>query len=243
MRYLGKKPEKRFYIPFVFISIVWAISIHTVTAFLYAGLGSRPFWNSAILGPRFIASAFAAGPAFILLTLQVIRRFAKYNIKDKALLFLRRIIQIAMIINMFFLGNEGFKEFYTDSLHVASAKYLFIGFHGHNALVPWIWLAIILNSIALLILLMPFSKSLKYLNIACVMLIIGIWIEKGMGLIIPGFIPSPLGEIVEYTPTLNETLISLGIWSFGLLVYTILVKAAIPILTGKISKAAVSKNN
>ena len=236
MRYLGKPLKKRYYIPFVFISIVWAISIHTVTAFLYAGLGSRPFWNSAILGPRFIASAFAAGPAFILLTLQVIRHFTKYNIKDKALLFLRRIIQIAMIINMFFLGNEDFKEFYTDSLHVASAKYLFVGLHGHNALVPWIWSAIILNSIALVILLMPMSKSLKYLNIACVMLIVGIWIEKGMGLIIPGFIPSPLGEIIEYTPTLNETLVCLGIWSFGLLVYTILVKAAVPILTGKISK-------
>lgn len=236
MKYLGKKPSKKFYIPVVFLSIVWAVSIHTVTAFLYAGLGGRPFWNSAILGPRFIASAFAAGPAFILLTLQVIRKFSSYNIKNAALLTLRSIIQVSMIINMFLLGNELFKEFYTESLHVASAQYLFFGLHGHNGLVAWIWTAIALNTIALILLLLPASKSLKYLNIACVFLIIGIWIEKGMGLIVPGFIPSPLGEIVEYVPSTNETLICIGIWAFGLLIYTALVKIAIPILNGKLKK-------
>ena len=74
MRYLGRKPHKYLYVPFVFLSIVWAISIHTVTAFLFAGLAGKAFWNSAILGPRFIASAFASGPAFIVLTLQIITR-------------------------------------------------------------------------------------------------------------------------------------------------------------------------
>ena len=34
--------------------------------------------------------------------------------------------------------------------------------------------------------------------------IVGIWIEKGMGLIVPAFVPTPLGEIVEYVPTLHE---------------------------------------
>src|SRR4051812_33558601 len=73
-RYSGRKPAKWFYIPFVFIAIVWAVSIHTVTAFLYVGLGGRHFWNSAIVGPRFLASAFTAGPALIILAMQVVRR-------------------------------------------------------------------------------------------------------------------------------------------------------------------------
>jgi hypothetical protein len=73
-RYQKRKPSKWFYIPFVFLAIVWAISIHTVTAFLYVGLGGRPFWNASIVGPRFLASAFTAGPALIILALQVIRR-------------------------------------------------------------------------------------------------------------------------------------------------------------------------
>ena len=236
-RYQDKKPSKWFYIPFVFIGIVWAISIHTVTAFLYVGLGGRPFWNSAIVGPRFIASAFTAGPALIILALQIIRRVTLYRIADRALLTLRGIVQVSMLINVFLLFNEVFKEFYTGNLHVASARYLYFGLHGHNALVPWIWTAISFNLTAAVLLVLPVSKSLKWLDLACVLAIVGIWIEKGMGLVVPGFVPTPLGEIVEYSPSLNETLICVGIWAFGLLCYTIFLRMSVPILEGKLSQA------
>ncbi len=236
-RYQGRKPARWFYIPFVFIAIGWAISIHTVTAFLYVGLGGRPFWNSSIVGPRFIASAFTAGPSLIILALQVIRNVTAYRITDKALLTLRSIVQVSMLINVFLLVNEIFKEFYSGTMHVASSKYLFFGLHGHHALVPWIWTAIACNMIAMFLLILPISRSLKYLNVACVLAFVGIWIEKGMGLVVPGFIPTPLGEIVEYSPTLNEALICIGIWCFGFLCYTTLLRMAIPILQGQISKA------
>ncbi len=389
-RYKGHKPSKWFYIPFVFIAIVWAVSIHTVTAFLYVGLGGRPFWNSAIVGPRFLASAFSAGPALIILALQVVRRVTasgsasdltkavdvgsepgrpatpedieelarvlpelagvsaadraralagaevlnvaagdlllrqgsvspnaffvlsgrvvvkreesgraritrtagpgdqfgevsalqgtkrmanavaevqsrvlripadslrvlmethafdvvvrsrmseRLMITDHALLTLRGIVQVSMIINVFLLANEVFKEFYSGNLHVASSKYLFLGLHGHHALVPWIWTAVALNLIGMTLLILPISRSLKWLDLACVCCITGIWIEKGMGLVIPGFIPTPLGAIVEYTPSLNETLVCLGIWAFGLLCYTLFLRMAVPILQGRMTKA------
>jgi CRP-like cAMP-binding protein len=389
-RYRKQAPSKWFYLPVVFLGIVWAISIHTVTAFLYVGLGGRPFWNSSIVGPRFIASAFTAGPALIILALQVVRRvtasapaterkaaggsspatsraatledlnllavhlpefatvppalrqscltgakvvevpageallrqgakdqdaylvlegrvvvkreesgrfrivrsvgpgeqfgeisalygmprtataFAeettrvlrlsadslrklmknpamnrvirsrmteRLKITDRGLLTLRSIVQVSMLINVFLLLNELFKEFYTGNLHVAASKYLYFGLHGHHALVPWIWTAIGCNLIAMVLLLLPVSRSLKWLDVACVLAIVGIWIEKGMGLVVPGFIPSPLGEIVEYTPTLNETLICLGIWAFGFLCYTLFLRMAVPILQGTLSKA------
>ncbi len=233
--YQRRKPSKAFYIPFVFLAIVWAISIHTVTAFLYSGLGGRPFWNSAVIAPRFLASAFAAGPAFLILTLQVIRATTCYDVPSKALLTLRNIVTVAMTINMFLLGSEIFTEFYTDSAHVASARYLFFGLEGRHGLVGWIWTAVSLNLLALLILYLPLSRSMRFLNLACILLIAGVWIEKGMGLIVPAFIPTPLGEVVEYGPTLNESLVSLGIWSFGLLVYTILVRVTVPVLSGQLT--------
>jgi len=236
-RYRGRKPAKWFYIPFVFIAIVWAVSIHTVTAFLYVGLGGRHFWNSAIVGPRFLASAFTAGPALIILALQVIRGVTAYRITDKALLTLRGIVQVSMLINVFLLLNEVFKEFYSKSKNITSSTYLFFGLDGHHALVPWIWTAVTFNLIAMFLLILPLTRSLKYLNVACVLAIVGIWIEKGMGLVVPGFIPTPLGEIVEYSPSLNETLICLGIWSFGFLAYTIFLRMAVPILQGKLSQA------
>ncbi len=233
--YCKRTPSRVFYVPFVFIAIAWAVSIHTVTAFLYVGLGGRPFWNSAIIAPRFLASAFAAGPAFIILTLQVVRRVTNHVVTDDALLTLRRIVQVAMLINMFLLLCEVFTEFYTDSAHVASARYLFFGLHGHSALVPWIWSAIAINSIALILLLLPASRGLGVLNVACVCAIVGIWIEKGMGLIVPAFVPTPLGEIVEYVPTLHEVLICLGIWAFGLLLYTIFVRISVPVMAGELT--------
>ena len=230
--YNNRRPTKKFYIPFVFIAIAWALSIHTVTAFLYSGLGARPFWNSAVIAPRFLASAFAAGPALIILTLQVIKTFTTYPVSEKAISTLKGIVTVALGINMFLLGSEVFTEFYTGSSHSVSAKYLFFGLHGYNALVPWIWTAILFNSIALVSLLTPIGKKRVVLNTACVLMIVGIWIEKGMGLIVPAFIPSPLGEIVEYTPTLNEIMICIGIWAFGFLIYTILVRVTIPVLYG-----------
>jgi Ni/Fe-hydrogenase subunit HybB-like protein len=234
--YRRRQPTRRFYIPFVFIAIVWAISIHTVTAFLYVGLGGRPLWNQAIIAPRFIASAFASGPAIVILTLQVIKRFSSYDVPREALMTLRRIIVVALTINMFLLLAELFTEFYTDSQHVASTQYLYFGLHGYHALVPWIWTAVVFNTVALTLLYLPLSRSVRFLNIACVLMIFGVWIEKGMGLIVPAFIPSPVGEIVEYTPTLNETLVCLGIWAFGLLLYTILVRITIPVLSGRLTQ-------
>ncbi|MBN1852659.1 MAG: polysulfide reductase NrfD [Pirellulales bacterium] len=233
--YCRRKPSPVFYVPFVFVAIVWAISIHTVTAFLYVGLGGRPFWNSAIIAPRFLASAFAAGPAFIILTLQIVRRYTRHHVGDDALLTLRRIIQVAMIINVFLLICEVFTEFYTDSAHVASARYLYFGLSGAHALVPWIWTAMAMNALATILLVLPASRGLSWLNLACLLSIIGIWIEKGMGLIVPAFVPTRLGEIVEYFPTPHEIMICLGIWAFGLLLYTIFVRISVPVLAGDLT--------
>jgi Ni/Fe-hydrogenase subunit HybB-like protein len=396
-RYQNRKPAKWLYIPFVFTAIVWAISIHTVTAFLYVGLGGRPFWNSSIVGPRFLASAFTAGPAFVILALQVVRRTSassanvaehaaenldeapranegraatladferleehlpelgavsmddrcaclkgamvieaapgevllrqgevdsdaffvlrgrivvkrhegdrirttrnigpgeqfgevsaisgtprvataiamrpsevlrlsadsmrrlmktpkmeeiiswrmgeRLMISDRSLLILRAIVQVSMIINVFLLANELFTEFYNSNKHDISWRYLLFGLDGHHALVPWFWTAMTLNVCAMVLLMLPLSRNLKWLNLACVMCIFGIWIEKGMGLVIPGFVPTPLGELVEYVPTLNETLVCVGIWAFGLLCFTILLRMAVPILQGELSRATES---
>jgi molybdopterin-containing oxidoreductase family membrane subunit len=234
-RFLGKKPNPRWYVPFVFLSIFWAISIHTVTAFLYSGLGGRPFWNSAVLAPRFLASAFVSGPAFIVLSLGVIQKVTPLKFGVRPVVTLIRIVRVTAIINLFLLLSEVFTEFYTGSAHVGSAKYLYFGLHGHNALVPWIWTAIILNTTCTGIFVFTSSRKRMWLiQLACIGSIIGIWIEKGMGLIVPGFVPSTLHEIVEYVPNTLEWKVTVGIWAFGLLIFTLGLKIAIAVFSGNI---------
>jgi molybdopterin-containing oxidoreductase family membrane subunit len=239
MRFLGRTPRKRWYLPFVFLSIFWAVSIHSVTAFLYSGLGGRPFWNSALLAPRFIASAFITGPAFVILLLQVIRRFTGLPIGEGPQRTLTSVMRVTVLLNLFMLGSELFTAFYTGGAHAGPVLYLFFGLHGHHALVPWIWTAVVCNVASAVLLHLPVSRRrVTVLNVACVLAFVGVWIEKGMGLIIPGFIPSTLHELVEYVPTLTEWKITAGIWAFGLMLLTVAVKVALPVLSGQLASHA-----
>ena len=229
-RYQGREPNPKIYFPGVVISILWAISIHTVTAFLLSSNVARPYWHTAILGPRFLASAFSAGPAFFLLTLQAIRRYTDFPVSVLVFRRLSIIAATALQINLFLLFAELFTDLYHQTQHSASIVYLFFGLDGNNALVPWIWPAMAMNITAVIILsIHRLRENNRLLTLACMLMVVGVWIEKGMGLVVPGFIPTPLGEVFEYTPTITETGISLGIWAFGLMIYTLLAKAAIGI--------------
>lgn len=230
--------NNRFIWPFILLSIPWAVSIHTVTAFIYNGLAARPFWNASILAPRFLASAFCSGPSLIILLYQIVRKYTKFHVRDEALFKLAEIIAVAMAINLFLLGAEFFKEIYSDTHHLSPMTYLYTGLHGKGRLVPWIWTATAFNVIAFVIFLVPATRrNFATLNLGCCLIIVGIWIEKGLGLIIPGFIPSPLGLLWEYVPTGTEIVVSIGIWSIGLLILTLILKIIIPIETGEFTRS------
>ncbi len=232
--YQDREPNYKILWPLIIFSIPAAVSIHTVTAFLYNGFPSRPFWNASILAPRFLASAFCSGPSFIILAFQIIRKNTSIHIQDRAIFKLAEIVAYAMGINLFLLIAELFKEYYGGTVHLAPMQFLFEGLHGHNDLVPIIWTAVVFNVTAFLLFLNPKTReNFLTLNLGCVLTFIGVWIEKGPGLIVPGFVPSPLGEIWSYWPTLPEVLITLGIWAIGLMIYTLLLKVAIPIEVGE----------
>lgn len=232
--YRGRTPKKALYLPFVFLSVAWAFGIHLVTAFLYAGLPARPFWNNALLGPRFLASAFAAGPAFILVALWAIRRWTDYKIQRDTFRKLALITTVAAQVNLVMLVSELFKEFYHPTEHSASAIYLFFGLGGADDLVPWIWTAVIVNVVCTILLsIHPLRRNLRVLIPICGALFAAIWIEKGMGLIVPGFIPGPWGDVVEYHPTGVEIAVTLGIWALGLFLFTVLVRVALPVELGR----------
>jgi Ni/Fe-hydrogenase subunit HybB-like protein len=217
--------------PIIIISIPWAISIHTVTAFLYAGLPGRSFWLTAILAPRFLASAFASGPALLILLAMIVRKFTKFDPGKEAIQKMGLIVTYAMLLNVFFILMELFTAFYSNiPEHKIHFQYLLFGIDGKSTLVPWMWTSFTLAIFSLIFLLIPkLRKNETTLAIACVAVFISIWIDKGMGMVVAGFVPSPLGQVIEYFPTIPEVLITLGVYGIGFLIVTILYKVALSV--------------
>lgn len=234
-QYSGKKPAWIAYMPFVFLSMFWAFSIHTVTAFLLSGMGSRPFWNTPILAPRFLISAGSSAPAILIFILLAVRYFTPLKVKESVFEYFKYVLRVMMPINLFLVGCEFFWEFYTATEHAIHARYLYFGVDGHFMLVPWIWTAICFNVTATAIFLIPkLRNTAPILYVGCFLTIVGVWIEKGMGLIFPGFIPNPFGEIVEYSPNMAELLVNAGVLGIGALMFTIMAKVTIAIQSGQL---------
>jgi len=214
--------------PLIYISIPWAFTIHTVTAFLYCGLPGRGFWLTAILAPRFLASAFAAGPAFVILVCFILKRFTKFDTGKTAIQTLAKIVTYALIANVFFMLCEVFVVFYSQiPEHMDHFKYLY---WSDGILVPWMWASVALMVTGIILLVNPITRKNEFiLGITCVVIFIGTWIDKGMGLISGGFVPSPLHHYHEYVPTIPELLISLGIYGIGFFMITVLLKIAVSV--------------
>ena len=229
------EPPVRWAKPLVFVSIPWAISIHTVTAFIYSGLGARPFWLTALLAPRFLASAFASGPALLIMLSLILKRYSGFDAGKATIQKIAQIATYALAITIFFLLVEMFTVFYSNvPEHREHFEYLLFGLSGQSSLVPWAWSSFFLVAIAFILLINPATRKREpLLFFACLAAFIAMWIDKGLGLIVPGFIPSPLGEITTYAPTLPEILITAGIWGCGFLVISLLYKTVVAGRAGK----------
>lgn len=221
----------RWIVTVIIVSIPWAISIHTVTAFLYNGLPGRPFWLTALLAPRFLASAFASGPALLVLLCLAMRRLTRFDAGAEPIRRLGLVVTYAMLVNAFFVLLELFTVFYARIPdHMEAYTYLFVGIGGHAALVPWMWASVVTGLAALGLLLLPGTRSRTgMLAAACGLVVVSLWIDKGVGLVVGGFVPSPLGALTEYRPTFNESVIVSGVWAIGFLLVTVFFKITLEV--------------
>jgi molybdopterin-containing oxidoreductase family membrane subunit len=236
--YHGHHYNRRIVVPLVLLSIPMAVGIHTVTAFLYNGLAARPYWNSSILAPQFLASAFCSGPAILLVVLQVLRKFTSFEIQDEAIHKIAELMAYAMFLNLFLHGAEAFKEYYSGTEHLLYTRYWYQGLGGHTTLVPYARAAVALNVLSFALFITPRTRRhWVTLNIGCLATYAGCYIEKGMGLIIPGLTPDTLGEIYQYYPSLAEMRVAAGVFALGFLVFTLMLKVAVPISLGEFQRA------
>ncbi|PKK84335.1 MAG: menaquinol oxidoreductase [candidate division Zixibacteria bacterium HGW-Zixibacteria-1] len=212
--------------PIIILSIPWAISIHTVTAFLYSGLAARAFWMTAVLAPRFLASAFASGPALLIIMVMLIRKFTRFDPGKEPVQKLAIIATYAMSMNIFLILMEVFTVLYSNiPEHIHHFQFLFFGLEGNTTLVPWMWSSVILAILALILLLNPKTRrNESILAVACVAVFVSIWIDKGLGMVVAGFTPTPLGHVIQYWLTWTEFFISMGVYAIGALLVTVFYK-------------------
>jgi len=229
--FMKQEYNKKIFNKLILLSIPMAISIHTVTAFLFNGIAAKPYWNSALLAPKFIASAFCSGPAVLLILFQILKKTTKFEIKKEAIWKIAELMAYSMFLYLFLFFSEIFKEVYSDTHHLIHLKYLFVGAKGHNDLVIYAWISIIFSIIAFLLFLIPKTrKNVITLNIGAVMIYIGVYIEKGIALVIPGFSPDSLGQLYIYQPSLIELRTSVMIFALGFLLFTFMSKVAVEII-------------
>lgn len=237
--YKGKHYNAKIVIPLVILSIPLAVGIHTVTAFLYSGMASRPYWNASILAPRFLASALCSGPAVLLILFQVLRRMTPMEIKDDAIHKIAELMAYAMGFNLFLFGAEIFKEYYSNTHHLIHYQYLFFGVHDDPSPIAfYAWLSLIFSIVAFLIFLIPATRrNLFTMNLGALLIYISVYVEKGIALIIPGYTPDTLGQIYHYTPSIMELRVACAIFGIGFLFFTLMVRLAIFLLFEKKSGA------
>jgi Ni/Fe-hydrogenase subunit HybB-like protein len=228
----GRRYDRRIVVPLVILSIPLAIGIHTVTAFLYNGMVARPYWNSAILAPRFLASALCSGPAVLLVLFQVLRRISPFQIRDDAIHKVAELMAYAMGFNLFLYGAEIFKEYYSNTHHLVHFQYLFFGLHGERSPIAiHAWLSVAFAIVAFLLFLVPATRRNPItMNIGALLVYFSVYIEKGIGLIIPGYTPDTLGQIYAYVPSATEVRVAIGVFGVGFLLFTWMVKTAVHIL-------------
>ena len=224
-------PPPRWAKPLIYLSIPWAPSIHIVTAFLYSGIPGRGFWLTAIMAPRFLSSAFASGPALLILLALIIRKYTRFDPGREQIQTLAKIVTYCIIINVLFFLFEVFTTFYSQVPdHLNHFEYLFFGKAGYERLVPWMWFSFTgMVSASILLAIPGVRRDHNTLAAACVLVVVSTWIDKGLGLITGGFVPNPFDRITEYWPTIPEAIITLGVWAMGFLILTVLYKIAVSI--------------
>ena len=84
--------------------------------------------------------------------------------------------------------------------------------------------------VSLIVLINPKTRgNYSWLKFGCVAVVASLWIDKGLGMVIAGFVPNPLGKVVHYSPTVPELMISLAIYAVGALILTGLYKIALEV--------------
>lgn len=209
------------------------LSIHTVTSWLFAAT-LRSGWDTAILGPYFVAGAFVAGTAAVIMVMYVYR--LRYGLKnyfeDFHFDYMGKLLVFVCLVYLYFNINEylvpGYKMKAADGIHLKEL------FKGNFSILFWIAQGAGLVLPIVLLLFNYFRKPLPITIISSVVLI-SAWVKRYI-IVIPTlehpFLPvqNVPENFQNYAPTSIEVMITIFSFVSALIIISVLAKL-FPVIT------------
>lgn len=199
------------------VSIPAAVALHSVTAWILGLVKGQPGWNTPILAPLFIASALVSGFAAVTLGVIVGRKLFKFPVSEAVVHMLGRYLVVAILVLMYLLFSEFLTVGYSGTLsHLEVFDEVLWGrFSG----IFW-FDAIVGILVPLLLLTLPWNKSVFTVGVASLLVVVGVFAERTY-LLLPALMrPNSLtGAVSSYTPTSLEWSLMAGAWSVGCLLF------------------------
>ncbi|GAB1450478.1 polysulfide reductase NrfD [Draconibacterium sp.] len=209
------------------------LSIHTVTSWLFAAT-LRSGWDSAILGPYFVAGAFVAGTAAVILVMYVYRlRFGlKEYFEDLHFDYMGKLLVFVCLVYLYFNINEylvpGYKMKIAEGIHLKEL------FKGNFSAMFWLAQG---AGLVLPIVLLLFSYFRKPLPIAIIsfIVLVSAWVKRYI-IVVPTLEHPflPIQNVPEsfhnYAPTSIEVMITIFSFVSAFIIISILAKL-FPVIT------------
>ncbi|NVO09698.1 MAG: polysulfide reductase NrfD [Bacteroidales bacterium] len=227
----GRKAEvkilKKSTIVMLILIIPVALSIHTVTSWLFA-VTLRPGWDSSIFGPYFVSGAFVSGLSCLVIAMYFFRK--NYKLEDYITDFhfdkVAKLLVLVSLVYLYFNLNEflvpGYKMKKFDAVHLRELL------AGEHALLFWSVQGLGLIIPIILLLIKPFRKPLPMLIIG-IFVLAGSWLKRYI-IVVPvqehPFLPiqHEPSNFMVYSPTLIEILISIAPIIMVLMIISVLAK-------------------
>lgn len=164
-------------------SLIAAIGIHVVTAWIFSTQGAREWWHSAVLAPDFVAAAIASGTSVVMVVAVLV-----YGVKEEfreAYRIMSLMITVSLLVHIFFMYNDYFIQAWygasesMETLSITFKDYLWA--HAFEVLAPL--------AAVLLLSREKVRTSASAVVVSCLLLIAGIFTHRFL------LMPAAFGKI------------------------------------------------
>ena len=155
------------------IALCVAISVHTVTAWIFALAPAHEFWHTALMGPWFVASALDCGTALVLIVVIALRALGYLDLDQKNIVNLAKMLGVFVCVDLYFFACDLLTSGYFGGEGLDVVNMLVAG-----PLASFFWTQLVLMAFALLLLFWPKLRTNSGVVVASVLTIAAVFCKR-----------------------------------------------------------------